>query len=347
MSYEYNEDNLVEQATSDILENIGWEIKKAYKNEIFGKNGTLGRENKSEIILSKFLIPILKKLNPNLPEKVYTDAYIKIKETQADQKLSKLNKDKYNLIKSGINIEFLNDNGEHVSQNIKVFDFNNPKNNHFLAVRQFEVQGELYLRRPDIIGFVNGIPLVFLELKSTHRDLRHAFDDNLKDYKDTIPNLFNTNAFIILSNGLKSKIGTITSPFKFFNEWKRVSEGKRPDVDLVNKDPDIDLVNMIKGTCSKDHLIDLLENFIAYEDSGGEIIKILAKNHQFLGVNKVINNSKTIDDLKGKLGVFWHTQGSGKSYSMYFLAEKIHRKFYGSYTIVIVLDREELETANL
>ena len=344
MSYEYNEDNLVEQATSDILENIGWEIKKAYKNEIFGKNGTLGRENKSEIILSKFLIPILKKLNPNLPEKVYTDAYIKIKETQADQKLSKLNKDKYNLIKSGINIEFLNDNGEHVSQNIKVFDFNNPKNNHFLAVRQFEVQGELYLRRPDIIGFVNGIPLVFLELKSTHRDLRHAFDDNLKDYKDTIPNLFNTNAFIILSNGLKSKIGTITSPFKFFNEWKRVSEGKSPDVDLVNKDPDIDLVNMIKGTCSKDHLIDLLENFIAYEDSGGEIIKILAKNHQFLGVNKVINNSKTIDDLKGKLGVFWHTQGSGKSYSMYFLAEKIHRKFYGSYTIVIVLDREELET---
>lgn len=197
MSYEYNEDNLVEQATSDILENIGWEIKKAYKNEIFGKNGTLGRENKSEIILSKFLIPILKKLNPNLPEKVYTDAYIKIKETQADQKLSKLNKDKYNLIKSGINIEFLNDNGEHVSKNIKIFDFNNPKNNHFLAVRQFEVQGELYLRRPDIIGFVNGIPLVFLELKSTHRDLRHAFDDNLKDYKDTIPNLFNTNAFII------------------------------------------------------------------------------------------------------------------------------------------------------
>ena len=153
------------------------------------KNGTLGRENKSEIILSKFLIPNLKKLNPNLPEKVYTDAYIKIKETQADQKLSKLNKNKYNLIKSGINIEFLNNNGEHVSQNIKVFDFNNPKNNHFLAVRQFEVQGELYLRRPDIIGFVNGIPLVFLELKSTHRDLRHAFDDNLKDYKDTIPNL--------------------------------------------------------------------------------------------------------------------------------------------------------------
>ncbi len=335
MSFDYNEDNLVEQAAADIFRDIGWDVKKAFKQEKFGLDGTLGREDKSKVILSKYLIPILKKLNPNLPDTVYENVYFIISEKLTDQKLNKINKTKYSLLKSGIDVEFINSKGVNEKKKIKIFDFDNPSNNHFLAVRQLEVQGSLYLRRPDIIGFVNGIPLVFLELKATHRDLLHAYDDNLKDYKDTISYLFNTNAFIILSNGLQSKIGTITSSFKFFHEWKKINE---------DDEPEIDLVTMIKGTCSKEKLIDLFENFIAYEDSGGKIIKILAKNHQFHGVNNVIGNIKSVDDLKGKLGVFWHTQGSGKSYSMYFLAEKIHRKFYGSYTIVIVLDREELQT---
>ena len=143
-----------------------------------------------------------------------------------------------------------------------------------------------------MVGFVNGIPLLFLELKSIHRD-SHAYEDNLKDYKDTIPNLFINNAFIILSNGLQSKIGTITSSYKFFHEWKIHEE----DV------PNIDLTRMIKGTCDKKNFLDLFENFIVFEEVE-DIIKVLAKNHQFLGVNKVINNIKTIDELSGKLGVF-------------------------------------------
>ena len=335
MSYEYNEDNLVEQATSDILESLGWNVETAWHNETFGSNGLLGRENKSEIILSKFLLPILEKLNPNLPKSAYKDACLKIALKDAGKKLDKINKEKYELLKSGVKVSFTNDKGELTKKTLKVFDFDNPNNNHFLAVRQFEVQGELYLRRPDIVGFVNGIPLVFLELKAHHRELRHAYDDNLKDYKDTIPHLFNTNGFIILSNGLNTSIGTITSPYKFFHEWKRINE------DEVGK---ITLDTTIRGTCSKDKLIDLFENFIAFEDAGGDIIKILAKNHQYLGVNKVIDNAKSLEDLKGKLGVFWHTQGSGKSYSMLFLSEKIHRKFEGSFTILIVLDRSELET---
>jgi type I restriction enzyme, R subunit len=335
MTSQYNEDNLVEQATADILQEIGWNIKTAYKYETFGSEGTLGRENKSDIILKKYLIPALEKLNPDLPKKAYDNAYFKIAEKHVHGKIGLLNRDKYLYLKSGVNVEFLNKDGELVSKKIRVFDFENPENNHFIAVRQLEVQGDLYLRRPDIIGFVNGIPLIFFELKSTQKDLRHAYDDNLKDYKDTIPNLFNTNAFVILANGLQSKIGTITSSFKFFHEWKKINE---------NDEPDVNLVTMIKGTCAKDRLIDLFENFIAYEDTNENVIKILARNHQYLGVNNVLNNVKSVDELKGKLGVFWHTQGSGKSYSMYFLAEKIHRKFYGSYTIVIVLDREELET---
>ena len=268
MSIEYNEDNLVEQAASNIFEKIGWEVKRAWKDEVFGVDGTLGRENKSEIILQKYLIPNLKKLNPNLPEKVYKEAYNIILEKQSGKKLDKINKEKYQLFKSGIKINYTNSEDELTTINLKVFDFDNFNNNHFLAVRQFEVQGELYLRRPDIVGFINGIPLIFLELKSIHKDLRHAYEDNLKDYKDTIPDLFNFNAFIILSNGLKTNVGTITSPYKFFHEWKRINE---------EDEGDISLSTTIIGTCSKDKVLDLFENFILHEDSGGDVIKIFSK----------------------------------------------------------------------
>ncbi len=335
MSREYNEDNLVEQATCDILEELGWQIETAWHNETFGEHGLLGRDKRSEVILSKFLLPILEKLNPNLPKSAYKDAYLKITQRQADKKLDRINKEKYELIKSGVEVSFTDDKGKLNKKTLRVYDFDNPENNHFLAVRQLEVTGELYSRRPDVVAFVNGIPLVFLELKAHHRDLRHAYDDNLKDYKDTIPHLFNTNAFIILSNGLDTNIGTLTSPYKFFHEWKRIDE------DEVGK---VSLDTTIRGTCAKDKLMDLFENFIVFEDGGNDLIKIIAKNHQYLGVNKVINNAKSLEDLKGKLGVFWHTQGSGKSYSMVFLSEKIHRKFEGSFTILIVLDRTELET---
>ncbi|MDP3587647.1 MAG: type I restriction endonuclease subunit R [Sulfuricurvum sp.] len=340
MSFEYNEDNLVEQATIDVLESLGWAIKTAWKNESFGKDGLLGRENKSEVILQKYLLPKLKKFNPDLPESAYRDAYLQIAQKVADKTLDRINKEKYELIKNGVEVSFTNEKGELTKKRLKVFDFKNPTENDFLAVRQFEVVGDLYSRRPDVVGFVNGIPLVFLELKAHHRDLQHAYDDNLKDYKDTIPHLFHTNALIILSNGLDkennsgTKIGTITSPFKFFNEWKRIEEGEEGMVSLDTT---------IRGTCAKDKLLDIFENFLLFDDAGGEVVKIMAKNHQYIGVNKALENAKNIKDLKGKLGVFWHTQGSGKSYSMVFLSQKVHRKFEGSYTILIVVDRGELE----
>jgi len=343
MSTEYNEDNLVEQATVDILEDIGWETQTAWGNETFGEHGNLGRENKSEVVLAKYLLPALEALNPNLPAQAYKDAYLQIIQRDADKTLDRTNKEKYELIKSGVKVSFTNDKGELTKKTLKVFDFNNPDNNHFLAVRQLEVTGELYNRRPDVVGFVNGIPLVFFELKAHTRDLRHAYDDNLKDYKDTIPHLFHTNAFVILSNGIDTqdnsgtKIGTITSAFKFFHEWKRISE---------NVEGIVSLDTTIRGTCSKANLLDLFENFLLFDDAGGDVSKILAKNHQYLGVNKALaqmSDADSISELKNKLGVFWHTQGSGKSYSMVFLSQKIHRKLSGSFTILVVVDRGELE----
>jgi len=341
MSYEYNEDNLVEQATVDVLDSLGWTIETAWKNESFGAEGLLGRENKSEVILQKYLLPKLKALNHGLPESAYRDAYLQIAQKEADKTLDRINKEKYDLLKKGVEVSYTNDKGILDKKKLKVFDFKNPQNNDFLAVRQLEVVGELYNRRPDVVCFVNGIPLVFVELKAHHRDLQHAYDDNLKDYKDAIPHLFHTNALVILSNGLDTadgsgtKIGTITSPYKFFHEWKRIDENEAGVVSLDTT---------LRGTCGKEKLLDIFENFLLFDDAGGDVIKIMAKNHQYIGVNKALVNTKNMANLDGKLGVFWHTQGSGKSYSMVFLSQKVHRKLKGSYTILVVVDRGELET---
>ena len=334
MSYEYSEDALIEQATQDTLEDLGWYVTTAWRNETLGKEGLLGREDKTEIILKGRLEVALKKLNPGLPQQAYNQAIELIDQREADKKLARINKEKYNLFKNGVPVSFTNEKNQVEKKKLKVFDFRDYSNNDFLAVRQFEVFGQHYNRRPDVIGFVNGIPLIFIELKAHYTDLRHAYDDNLKDYKEAIPELFHSNAFIILSNGTDSKVGTITSPYKYFLDWKRIEEEEEGVVSLDT---------MLKGTCAPHRFMDIFENFLLYDNAGGEVAKLMAKNHQYIGVNKVMENARNIDDLKGKLGVFWHTQGSGKSYSMVFLSEKIHRKFGGSYTFLIVLDRTELQ----
>jgi type I restriction enzyme R subunit len=334
MSYEYSEDNLIENATQDVLEELGWHVKTAWTKETFGENGLLGRENKSEVVLTRYLLAALQKLNPGLPVLAYQQAIEQLAQKSADKTLIQINKEKYNLFKEGVPVAFTNANNELEKRRLKVFDFEQAENNYFLAVRQLEVVGELYNRRPDVIGFVNGIPLLVIELKAHHQNIQNAFTDNITDYKDSIPYLFYYNAFIILSNGTDAKVGTLTSKYKYFLDWKRINE---EDEGIVKME------TMFKGTCAKQNMIDIFENFLLFDDSGGDIVKIMAKNHQFIGVNKVIHQAKNIEELQGKLGVFWHTQGSGKSYSMVFVSQKIHRKFGGAYTFLIVVDRSELE----
>jgi len=339
MSYEYSEDGLVEAATQEVLEDLGWTVLTAWQKESLAIqadrcDGLLGRLNKSEVILDRYLLQALRALNPSLPEAAYQQAANLLKESAADKHLAAINKDKHELLVKGVPISYQDDKGVLQKKRLRVFDFDAPTNNHFLAVRQFEVVGKLYNRRPDVVGFVNGIPLVFFELKAHHIDLRHAFDNNLSDYKDTIPEVLNCNAFVVLSNGTDSRVGTLTSPYKFFMEWKRIEED---DEGVVSLD------TLLRGTCAPHRLLDLVENFLLFDGEGTEVTKIMAKNHQFIGVNKVVDQSANIDVLKGKLGVFWHTQGSGKSYSMVFLCQKILRKFGGSYTFLLVVDRTELE----
>ncbi|OPB89594.1 deoxyribonuclease HsdR [Elizabethkingia miricola] len=334
MSYEYSEDALIENATEEVLKELGWEVTTAWKNENFGTEGLLGRENKGEVILERYVLEALQRLNPDLPELAYTRALEKIVQKEADKSIAQQNKAKYQLLKNGVEVSFTNEESKTQKKTLRIFDYKDYLNNHFLAVRQFEVSGELHNRRPDVIGFVNGIPLVFFELKSHAVDLRSAYEDNFKDYKDTIPHLFYHNAFVILSNGTDAKVGTVTSPYKYFLDWKRVTEDAKGIVSLDT---------MLRGTCAPENLMDIFENFLLFDESNGNIVKLMAKNHQFIGVNRVLENVQNIDDLEGKLGVYWHTQGSGKTYSMVFLCEKIHRKFGGSYTFLIVVDRTELE----
>ncbi|MDM1522470.1 type I restriction endonuclease subunit R [Empedobacter sp. 225-1] len=334
MSYEYSEDQLIEQATEDVLKELGWQVVTAWQNESFGEEGLLGRDNKTEVILERHLLAALKRYNPDLPDLAYKRAIEKIVQKIAGQTIAQQNKAKYQLLKNGVEVSFTNAEGKAQKKTLRVFDFNDYENNDFLAVRQLEVTGELHNRRPDVVGFVNGIPLVFIELKSHAVDLRSAYDDNFKDYKDTIPHLFHHNAFVILSNGTDAKVGTVTSPYKYFLDWKRITEEAEGVVSLDT---------MLRGVCSKQNLMDIFENFLLFDESSGNVVKLMAKNHQFIGVNRVLDNVENIEDLEGKLGVYWHTQGSGKTYSMVFLCEKIHRKFGGAYTFLIVVDRTELE----
>jgi type I restriction enzyme R subunit len=186
-----------------------------------------------------------------------------------------------------------------------------------------------------LIGFVNGLPLIFIELKKSHSKVEHAFKNNLKDYKSTIPQLFWYNAFIILSNGSQAKIGSVTAGWEHFSDWKRInSEGEQGVISLET---------LIRGTCEKSRFLDLVENFTVFDDAKGGLIKIVAKNHQYLGVNNSVAALEQIKANQGKLGVFWHTQGSGKSFSMVFFSQKVLRKVPGNWTFLVVTDRDDLD----
>lgn len=332
----YTEDTLVQQTTAEYLEKeLGWDSVYAYNNETFGPESTLGRVSDREVVLSRILREKLVELNPDLPDDAYDDALRQIVTTLATQTLLATNREKYELIKDGVQVTFRNKDGERKRQRLRVFDFEVPTNNHFLCVRELWIRGDLYRRRADIIGFVNGLPLLFMELKNLNKDIRAAYEQNFADYKDTVPHLFQHNAFVVLANGVDARIGSLSSRFEHFHEWKRLAEDELGAVDMET---------LLKGICDKHNFMDLLENFILFDESGGEPKKIIARNHQYLGVNRAIKAVHDRERRQGKLGVFWHTQGAGKSYSMVMFTRKVHRKLGGNFTFLILTDRDDLDT---
>ena len=334
MSWEYSENILVQNSAGKVLKDkLGWEVVVAYNTEVLGENGTLGRKSYKEIVLTRYLRKALFDNNDWMTEE-YADSAVKtLCAYTASATLMQINEEKYSMLRDGIPVQVKKADGTVESRYASVFNFAEPTKNHFLAVQELKIHGELYRRRTDIVGFVNGIPLLFVELKKQNVDVKNAYDCNYTDYLDTIPQLFHFNAFLMLSNGLEAKVGTMGSKYDFFHEWKRLKEDEVGAVDLET---------MLLGICDKHNFMDLFENFILFDHSGGRTAKIFARNHQYLGVNEAVESYKARKLKNGKLGVFWHTQGSGKSYSMVFLAQKIRRKFAGSPTFVILTDRDEL-----
>jgi type I restriction enzyme R subunit len=335
---QYSEDQLVEQPAIKLFEKLGWEHIDAY-SEMLGPEGLLGRDNRSEVFLTGRLRGAIVRLNPGIPIEAADQAIVEIMRPRTAMHYARANAEIHGLLRDRVEVSVRQADGTTLPERVSVIDWENPENNDFLLVSQLWIHSDLYKRRADLVGFVNGIPLLFIELKASHVSLKHAYHNNLRDYRDSIPHMFVPNGFLVLSNGAETKVGTITSGWEFFSEWKKInSEGEEGVVSLET---------VIRGMCSKERLLDLIENFVAFQDRPGGFVKLLARNHQYLGVNNALARMEELRQApaeeRGKLGVFWHTQGSGKTLSMLFFSQKVLRKMPGNWSFVIVTDREDLD----
>ncbi|MEX2620739.1 MAG: HsdR family type I site-specific deoxyribonuclease [Egibacteraceae bacterium] len=333
----YSEDGLVEQPALALLAELGWSVVNAW-GESFGRAGTLGRDSMHDVVLVHRLRDALQVLNPEVPEPVREEALTAMARDRSVMDRVRANREVHELLRDGYRAQWQDDRGQRQYATVRFVDFADWIKNDWLAAAQVWVAGELHRRRTDTILFVNGIPLVLLEFKEPNRPVKAAFDENLSDYRDTIPALFVPNGFVIVSNGSEAKVGSTYAPWEFFGDWNwKVidADGTRGVVALETA---------IRGTCAPDRLLDLIESFVAYIERPGGLIKVVAHNHQVLGVNAAIENLLRIRSAGEKrLGVFWHTQGSGKSLSMLWFTQKVLRRIPGSWTFVMVTDRTELD----
>ena len=332
----YSENQLVEQPAIALLKEIGWYTQDCSNEFEYDIEIRIGRETKSDVVLTDRLRAALERLNPDATEDAIDAAIEELTHSRAVMNLVEANREIYNLLKDGVKVTVTDPNTQEETVSvIKVIDWENPENNDFFAASQFWITGEMHNRIPDLIGFVNGIPLVLMEFKRIDENLYSAYNDNLRDYKDTIPHLFWYNALIIVSNGSESRVGSFTAEWEYFTEWKRTeSEDEQHQVSLEM---------LLQGVCYPKRLLDIIENFTLFMEVQGGTIKLISKNHQYLGVNNAIAALQETKSNFGKLGVFWHTQGSGKSISMLFFAQKVLRKMPGHWTFVVVTDRKELD----
>jgi type I restriction enzyme R subunit len=334
MTDKFSELALVEHPAIDLFKSLGYETANCFYEQV-GENSTLGRQTTHEVVLVHRLRAALQKMNKNLPEDAIESAIEELAKDRSTLHPVVANREVYHLLKNGVRVTLTSAEGDEKTETVRVIDWNNPQNNDFFLASQFWISGEMYKRRVDLLGFVNGLPLVLIELKATHKRLENAYRNNVRDYKSAIPQLFWYNAFIIVSNGSDSKIGSTSAEWEHFNEWKKISDEHERGV--------VSLETIIRGTCDKQRFLDILENFVVFTDVGGPLVKLIAKNHQYLGVNNAIEALQGIKEKQGRLGVFWHTQGSGKSYSMMFFAQKVLRQIPGKWTFLIVTDRQELD----
>lgn len=330
-----SEDATTEKPALELLADLGWDVLDAFAETDGALPELSGRERLDEVVLVKYLRPALERLNPDAPREVIDAAITELQRDRSTMTPVAANQEIYKLLKDGFKTTHQNDNGEQEPMTIYIVDMMNPANNTYTAISQFWILGRLHKRRPDIIGFINGLPLIHIELKAPGEKATDAFKDNIRDYRDTIPQLFWYNQFIIISNGTDTRVGSVTAPLEHYAEWKRINEEGETGV--------VSLDTTIRATCEPARAIDIIENFVLFTvNDEGKTAKIVAKNHQYIGVNNAIKSLR--DGTDGRLGVFWHTQGSGKSYSMVFFAQKVMRTMQGNWAFVVITDRLDLDS---
>lgn len=338
----------IEQAMVQRLQHLyGYDTLDCMTSDPADLDDDSGRTDKRDVILHDRLKAAALALNPDIPESAIDDALKQLCDKRRALSPIAANREVDGMIRDGIRVEFQDQDGRNRKERVRVIDFNDPTSPHnqFLAVTQLWIQStgaaaKAGFRRPDILLYINGLPMVFIELKNSNVKLRTAYDDNLTNYKNDIPQLFLANSLCVFSNGIETRLGSLTSEWEHFFHWLRPDDEKEKIKREQIREDGTSAERFLAGLCPKDKLLDYLENFVLYHK---ETQKIIAQNHQFIGVNRGFDKFLRREEFDGKLGVFWHTQGSGKSFSMIFYARKIFRKCAGNYSFVVVTDREDLD----
>ncbi len=324
----------VEENVLHILKGLGYEIIRGDSEEYLPGGSKALRSSFKEVIVIEKLRSALKKINPTISEDVREQA-IKIVLRTESQKLIVDNEHFHKLLVNGVSVP-IKKGGEERYVTVKLFDFENVKNNDFTAINQFTIVENNVERRPDVIIFINGLPLVLFELKNLadeKADIRMAFDQ-CETYKAQLTALFRFNEILIISDGIEARVGTISSPWERFMQWKTI------DGDTQEKGK-TEIEILLKGMCAKERLLDIIQNFITFEKDE-ETIKKIAAYHQYWAVNKAIESTENARTGNKKAGVVWHTQGSGKSLTMVFYSGKLVSNFNNP-TIIILTDRNDLD----
>ena len=280
------------------------------------------------------LVPAIKRINPTLPKEAIDEALRQIQHA-TDSTLIASNEDFIRQMQDGMEVPYVL-NGEERTDLVQLIDYDNYTNNSFHIANQWRVEGHDVIRC-DMVVFVNGLPLVVIELKSPSEEDVTVHDAYLqmRNYQLKAPDLFTYNAFNVISDMLLTLAGTITSDEERYMQWK--------SVDGVYEDKEkVDYLTFFNGIFPKKRFLDILRNYICFDHKEGQPVKILAGYHQYFAVNRALKCTYDAVNGDGKIGVFWHTQGSGKSLSMVFLARLIGRHFPES-TIVVVTDRNDLD----
>lgn len=329
----------LEEATLEWFEELGYEI--VFGPDIAPDGEYPEREDYSDVILNDRLKDALTRINPKMPSDAIEDAFRQITIPQSPSLIMN-NKAFQKMITDGIDVQVKQSDASYRTEKVYVFDFEKPLNNEFMVANQFTIVEHGVEKRPDVVSFVNGIPLVVIELKSASEenvDITQAYNQ-LQTYKMTIPSLFTYNSFMVTSDGINARAGTLTSDEDRFMAWRTIDGDDVAPLSI----PQLEV--LIKGMFQRDRFLDIIKHFVLFQSDGKDTIKILAGYHQYHAVNKAVESTERATQESGdrRIGVVWHTQGSGKSLSMVFYAGKlVINEELENPTIVIITDRNDLD----